>query len=263
MSHAEFKSNLVDLGEVQIEVLEYGKGPAVLFLASLGRGAEDYFEVATLVANEGFRTLLLQPRGIGRSRGPMKGVTLHHLADDVAGVIKKAVGEPAMVVGHAFGNFVARMTATDHPDVVRAVCVLAGTSGLVEIDPAANESVFKSSDMSLSEEERLFHLRRAFFAPGNDARIWLTGWYPETKDMQREAQKAVPREAWTAAGGKPVLNLQCADDTIAPSRHAHTLREKYGDRITTVMVSNAGHAAVEEQPKEIAEVIVRYIKTKL
>ena len=54
-----------------------------------------------------------------------------------------------------------------------------------------------------------------------------------------------------------------ADDTIAPSRHAHTLREKYGDRITTVMVCNAGHAAVEEQPHEIASVIVRYIKTKL
>ncbi len=263
MSHSDFLSSVVDLGEVQIEVLEQGKGPAVLFLASLGRGAEDYKEVGALVAKEGFRVLLLQPRGVGRSRGPMKGVTLHDLADDVAGVIRKMVGEPAMIVGHAFGNFVARMTATDHPDVTRAVCVLAGTSGLVEIDPTANESVFKSSDMSLSEEERLVHLRRAFFAPGSDARIWLTGWYPQTKEMQRAAQRAVPREAWTGAGGKPVLNLQCADDTIAPSRHAHTLREKYGDRITTVMVCNAGHAAVEEQPHEIAAVIVRYIKTKL
>ena len=263
MSHAEFVSSIVDLGPVQIEMLEQGKGPAVLFLASLGRGAEDYKEAGSLVASESFRVLLLQPRGVGASKGPMKGVTLHDLADDVAGVIKKKVGEPAMIVGHAFGNFVARMTAADHPDVTRAVCVLAGTSGLVEIDPTANESVFKSSDMSLSEEERLVHLRRAFFAPGNDARIWLTGWYPETKEMQREAQKAVPREAWTGAGGKPVLNLQTADDTIAPSRHAHTLREKYGDRITTVMVCNAGHAAVEEQPHEIASVIVRYIKTKL
>ena len=32
-------------------------------------------------------------------------------------------------------------------------------------------------------------LRRAFFAPGNDARIWLTGWYPETKEMQRRQRQ--------------------------------------------------------------------------
>src|SRR5205085_10649510 len=130
----------------------------------------------------------------------------------VAGVIKKMVGEPAFIVGHAFGNFVARMTAADHPDVTRAVCVLAGTSGLVEIDPRANESVFKSSDMSLSDEERLVHLRRAFFAPGNDASIWLTGWHPQVREMQHEALKSVPKDAWTGAGRAPVLNLHCADD---------------------------------------------------
>jgi pimeloyl-ACP methyl ester carboxylesterase len=153
------------------------------------------------------------------------------------------------------------MVAADRPDLVRAVVVLAGTSGLVVIDPQANESVFKSSDMSLSEEERLVHLRRAFFAPGNDARIWLTGWHPEVKVMQREAIAAVPKDAWTGAGSAPVLNLQCADDTIAPSHHAHTLRSKYGDRITTKMIMNAGHAAVEEQPEAIAEAIVSYIRT--
>ena len=120
MGHSEFMRSVVDLGQVQIEVLEHGKGPAVLFLASLGRGAEDYEEVASLVAKEGFRSLRLQPRGVGASKGPMKGVTLHDLADDVAGVIRKKVGEPAMVVGHAFGNFVARMTAADHP--ARSAC---------------------------------------------------------------------------------------------------------------------------------------------
>jgi pimeloyl-ACP methyl ester carboxylesterase len=260
MGHSEFTRSLVDLGDVQIETFEHGKGPAVLFLPSLARSAEDYVEVASLVAAQGFCSLRLQPRGIGASKGPMTGVTLHDLASDVAGVIRKKVGAPAVIAGHAFGNFVARMTAADHPDVVRAVVVIAGTSGLVEIDPTANESVFKSSDMSLPDEERLVHLRRAFFAPGNDASIWLKGWHPDVKAMQHEALKSVPKDAWTGAGGKPVLNLQCADDTIAPSRHAHTLREKYGDRIVTKMVANAGHAAVDEQPHAIAEFIVDYLK---
>jgi pimeloyl-ACP methyl ester carboxylesterase len=252
--------SVVENGASRISVYEQGQGPAVLFLPSLARGIEDYAHVGDLVAKAGFRVLRPEPRGIGGSTGPMTGVTLHDLAADIGAVIEKKVGGPAVVVGHAFGNFVARMLAADRPDLVRAVVVLAGTSGLVVIDPQANESVVLSSDMSLSEEDRLIHLRRAFFAPGNDARVWLTGWHPEVKAMQRAALASVPKEAWTGAGSAPVLNLQCADDTIAPAHHAHTLRSRYGERITTRMIMNAGHAAVDEQPEAIAEAIIDYIQ---
>src|ERR1700712_4049878 len=62
---------IVSRGAVDIEVLSQGSGPVIVMLPSLGRSGEDYDAVATMLASEGFRVLRPQPRGIGRSKGPM------------------------------------------------------------------------------------------------------------------------------------------------------------------------------------------------
>ena len=48
-------------------------------LPSLARDSDDYDEVAEGLAAAGFRVLRPKPRGIGRSTGPMTGITLHDL----------------------------------------------------------------------------------------------------------------------------------------------------------------------------------------
>src|SRR4051812_49817405 len=116
---AERRSELVRYGDVQIEVVVEGAGPAVVLLPSLARDSDDYDQVAEGLAASGFRVLRPKPRGIGRSIGPMTNITLHDLARDVAEVVKKVGGGRAGIVGHAYGNWVARMTAADHPELVR------------------------------------------------------------------------------------------------------------------------------------------------
>src|SRR5262245_42699971 len=107
-------------GDVRIEVLAQGQGSLVVLLPSLGRGAADFDAVAERLADAGYRVLRPQPRGIGGSRGPLAGIDLHDCAADVAAVIAQGNNGPAFVVGHAFGNRVARMLATDRPELVRA-----------------------------------------------------------------------------------------------------------------------------------------------
>src|SRR5215510_15595577 len=84
---AERRSELVRYDNVQIEVVVEGEGPAVVLLPSLARDSDDYDEVAEGLTAAGFRVLRPQPRGIGRSTGPMDGITLHELARDIAKVI--------------------------------------------------------------------------------------------------------------------------------------------------------------------------------
>src|SRR5262249_37038274 len=105
--------NIVACGEAQIEVLTQGQGHPIVLLPSLGRGAEDFDAIAERLAAASFRVLRPQPRGIGESRGPMAGIDLHSYAADIAAVIEHDGGGPAFVVGHAFGNRVARMLAVD------------------------------------------------------------------------------------------------------------------------------------------------------
>ena len=44
------------------------------------------------------------------------------------GLIKTLGGGRAVVVGHAYGNWLARMTATDHPELVRGVVIAAAAA---------------------------------------------------------------------------------------------------------------------------------------
>ncbi|HEY6241417.1 MAG TPA: alpha/beta fold hydrolase, partial [Burkholderiales bacterium] len=119
---------LVADGEVRIEVIAEGAGPLVVLLPSRGRDSEDFDEVAAGIAGAGYRVLRPQPRGAGRSAGPMKDLTLHDFARDVAVVIKHEDKGPAVIVGHAFGNWVARMTAADYPQLVRGVIIVAAAA---------------------------------------------------------------------------------------------------------------------------------------
>src|SRR5712691_1642887 len=110
------------------EVIAEGAGPLIVILPSRGRDSEDFDAVAAGIATAGYRVLRPQPRGAGRSTGPMKNITLHDLARDVAAVIEHEGKDPAVIAGHAFGNWVARMTAVDYPHLVRGVIIVAAAA---------------------------------------------------------------------------------------------------------------------------------------
>lgn len=109
LADAPKRVNVLVGNGASIEVLEQGQGPALVLLPSRGRGAQDFDELAARFAKAGYRVLRPQPRGIGGSTGPMSGITLHDLADDQAAVIRNVAREPVVMVGHAFGNWVAQI----------------------------------------------------------------------------------------------------------------------------------------------------------
>jgi len=115
---------LVRRENVTIEVIAEGRGPLIVMLPSLGRDSEEFDPAAKRIAAAGFRVLRPQPRGYGRSVGPMENLTLHDLARDVAAVIERENSGPAILAGHAFGHFVAKMTAVDFPKLVRGVILI-------------------------------------------------------------------------------------------------------------------------------------------
>lgn len=252
--------SVIHRGDIQIEILSQGSGPLIVLLPSLGRGAEDFDAIAARLAAAGFRVLQPQPRGIGRSVGPMSGIDLHDFANDVAAVIEHAANGPAFVVGHAFGNRVARLLATVRPDLVRAVSLVAANVGKDPSPPNVRAAIRTSADPDAPRAERLEALRFAFFAPGNDARAWLSGWHPEVLAAERIAGDRTPRGEDYAAGLAPVLYLQPDHDPLAHVGNAEEYKRALGDRITVVVIPHASHAAIAEQPAFVADELVRYAR---
>ena len=249
---------LLQQGDTTIEYHAQGHGPLVVLLPSLGRGAEDFDDIASRLAHA-CRMVAPQPRGIGASRGPMQGVTLHDYARDIAAVIENEGGGPAVIGGHAFGNFVARMTATDHPHLVRGVALL-GATHVWPVPPDVRESIMKSSDLSLDETVRIRHLQHAFFAPASDPRVWLGGWHPEVKKAQRVATDATPQAQWWHAGTAPILDVQPENDVMIPPESRSRYRDELGERVTIVRIANAGHALLPEQPQAVAEALLWFVE---
>lgn len=251
---------IVKEGNAQIEVFARGTGPRIVMVPSLGRGATDFDAIAERISAAGYRVLCPQPRGIGASTGALTGITLHDYARDVAAAINDDGGEPSVIAGHAFGNFVARTFAADYPKLTRAIALMAATH-VWPLPADVRDSINKSHQMSLPDEVRLRHLQHAFFAPGNDPRVWLGGWDEAVMLAERAATEATPRGEWWTAGTAPVLDLQPENDVCTPPASRNRYREEFGaHRVAVVTLPNAGHALLPEQPIAVAEALIAYLR---
>jgi pimeloyl-ACP methyl ester carboxylesterase len=262
---AEPEREIVYYDDIQIEVIAEGRGPLVVMLPSRGRGAEDFDGLASTIAKAGFRVLRPEARGAAMSLGPMQNLTLHDLAHDVAAVIRYAgFGAPAVIVGHAFGSWVGRMTAIDHPEFVRGVVMVAGAAKAYPAGfPAAkelSEAVRISGDVMLPANQRLKYLRLAFFAPSSEASIWLGGWHPAANEMQAAAGRATPQSEWWSGGTVPLLDLQAELDPFKPRAFMNEMRDEFGERATVVVIPNASHALIPEQPEAVADAVLDWIR---
>ena len=241
-----------------IEVHVWGEGPLVVMLPSLGRGAADFDRLASDVAAAGYRVACPEPRGLGASTVPNREETLATLAADVAAVVSEFGDGPAVVVGHAYGNRIARMTAANHPELVESLVLLA-CGGFVPVSDDMAVAMRAIFDPRSPPEARLDAVSRAFFAPGNDASVWADGWFAKLAHQQERATVSTPVGNWWAGGAAPMLAVQPADDRLAVPANADALIEAVGDRAEVVVIPNAGHALLPEQPEAVAQTVINWL----
>jgi pimeloyl-ACP methyl ester carboxylesterase len=160
-------------GGVTIKYAIDGRGPVVLMIPSLGRPAGDFDGLAARLVAAGYTAIRPQPRGIGASSGPMQGVSLRDLAADALSPVPADAG-PIIVIGQRVG----RMLATEYPERVRTMVMLAD-GGMAPMRPGAREALTVVFDTSLPPDKHIEMVRFAFFAAGNDATVWRDGWYPK------------------------------------------------------------------------------------
>lgn len=256
---ADRRRELVSAGPDRIDVIVEGEGPAIVLLPSSLRDSNDFDALAGLLAAQAFQVLRPQPRGMGRSSDPPPGMSLETLAADVACVIERLADGPAVVVGHAYGHWVARMTDIRHPERVRAVVALGAAAR--QFPPGMAQALAAASDPALGEDERLAALRLCMFAPGNDPRPWLQGWHPHLRTAYRQAAEHPPKDDWYSIANAPLLDLQAEHDAWRPPATRGELAQLLGRKVTVAVIPGAGHALVPEQPEAVARAIVGWIRS--
>lgn len=237
----------------------FGDSPdTVVLIPSLGRSGADFDAFASDVAASGYTAVAVDPRGTGETTGPLQGLTLHDLAADVAAVIAGLDHAPCHVVGHAFGNRVARCLAADHPSLVRTVILLAA-GGLVEPESEIRRAGQRCFQLDLPDSERLAAVAKAFFSPRSRPALWRDGWWPIAAAAQGAANAATQLEDWWTAGSAPLLVIQGLDDVLVPPANGRALSAELGERVELVELADAGHALLPEQPAAISRYVLAFL----
>lgn len=251
-SAMQVEQKIATNGVASIEYSVRGEGPLLMILASTGRGTAEFAPLADRLAMRGYRVALPEPRGISRSTGPMENVTFHDFADDFAAVVA-AEGGKAIIVGHAYGHWIAKTIAADYPKMTRGIVLLAGAAKSWPSE--LSDAITVISNPKSTREERLAKLRLAFFAEGNDPTSWLDGWHSDVIKSQSSARKLTNRKDWWAGGTAPILDLQASSDPFRPESSRMEAKGEFGNRVTVAVIEGASHALPAEKPLEAADAI--------
>ncbi|KAJ5743337.1 hypothetical protein N7533_010439 [Penicillium manginii] len=260
LANYKWPTQFVRSGEANIQVLVQGAGPTVVILPSYGRdGGDDYNYFTDSLVDAGYLVLRPQPRGTFESTGPMTNVTLEELAADVAAVIDTLGGAQAIVIGHAFGTFLAKVSSVLYPEKIPAIVVAA--PGGIELPTNIAGMPFITGNTSLPISDRLVALQTAFFAPDHDAHIWLDGWYPDVLAMEHAAVEAYGSLSshWGGADTAQVLEVIPADDPFQPKSQWNVTTNLYPNRATLKVIADASHALFPEQGKAVVEAILPWL----
>lgn len=92
---------------------DYGQGPAIVLVASWAMGAEMWEYQVPFFVEQGYRCVLLERRGHGRSDRPAHGYDLDTLSDDLAALLEHLGLTSVTLAGYSAGgaevaNYLAR-----------------------------------------------------------------------------------------------------------------------------------------------------------
>ncbi|WP_208987412.1 alpha/beta fold hydrolase [Roseibium marinum] len=233
--------------------------PTLCLVASTGRGPEDFAHLAEKLTEAGLRVVLPWPRGTGRSEGPLDGIDFHDLAADAAAALETEAGRGgAVIVGHAYGCWIARTVAQDRPDLVQGIVLLAAGGG--KWPSELSRGIDVAMDPDAPEAERLAALRLCFFAEGHDPRPWLKGWSGELVKAQRAARTETGRDSWWSSGTAPILDIVGLQDPFRPADARDFYLQEFAPRVDLVTVDGASHALPDEKPDEVAAIMVPWVR---
>jgi pimeloyl-ACP methyl ester carboxylesterase len=255
----ERRSVVSDGAEIEYFVSGPGDSLTVALLASWGRSASDFNELVAVLNAAGFGTLALQARGVDGSTLGSLSPSLHAFASDLAAAVQaEGVAGRIAVIGHAYGNRIARTFATDYPERVAGVVLLAAGGDMPP--PAEIQAAMPRVLLQLwPQTTRAAAIRLAFFAEGNPLpSYWLSGWYPLAGIAQGRATASTPFEEWGAGGDARMLILEPREDVLA-SGAGERLRGRFPDRVALEFIDGAGHALLPEQPDVLGRAVLAFL----
>ncbi len=278
-SQGEITSRSAKVEGVELHYLTAGHGPAVILLHGYAETSRMWRPIIPRLA-EKFTVIAPDLPGIGDSSIPKDGIDMITSAERIHLLVRSLGISKAKVVGHDIGLMVAYAYAAKFPAETEKLALmdafLPGVAGWEAIynSPdywhfrfrgATPEALVKGREAiyfayfwndlaadknhSLPEADRKAYVE-AYSKPGRMRAAWeyFATWPQLAKDFAKlsETKLAMPV---LSLGGEKSLGEPLAEQT-----------KLVATNVTAVVIKNAGHWILEEQPKETTDALLKFLE---
>jgi len=294
---AELPSRRVATNGIELNVTEYGEGPAVVLCHGFPELGFSWRHQVFALAAAGYRVLVPDMRGYGGSSRPADSAAYDILtvAGDLTGLLDDAGESEAVFVGHDWGAAVVWQLALAHPGRVRAV---AGLSVPIAPRPPVPPMLILRNRLGddfymvwfqqpgTAEAVLDRDVRRTLLADDIRVSAWSDGPLAP-RPFLAEEEFAVFVRAFEQTGftgglnyyrnidrnwaltehlaGRtidcPSLFLTGSDDLVAKFMPAGDLTDVLTDLREHIVLAGAGHWIQQERPEEVSETLIRFIRS--
>ena len=125
--HPTTRERQVATNGIKLHVVEAGDGFPVVFSHGFPELSYSWRHQIPALADAGYKVIAPDQRGYGQSDRPdaIEDYDIHHLTDDLLGLLDEAGHEKAVFVGHDWGSMVVGGMAALHPDRVAGVLTMS------------------------------------------------------------------------------------------------------------------------------------------
>jgi 3-oxoadipate enol-lactonase len=256
---------LVEVNGTSIYYEQEGAGPDVVLLPGLGASTHVWY-AQTKGLSAVMRLTAIDLRGHGRSGKPAGPYTMRLLADDVAALLRKPGGGPAVIVGSSMASLVCVELAAAHPELVSALVLVGGFATMPEV---GRERMRERARIAESEGmERLGDMvaATALGAATHQTQPALVGLFRSVLLANDPAAYAACCRAIADADVTPLLGrVRCptlvllgAEEQVAPLSAARMLKRGIPHAQVRVM-AGAGHLPFMEQPAAFSAALQEFV----
>ena len=259
-----------------------GAGHPLMLLPGLGMD-HSYYRLGEPLLRETCMTVLVDPRGVGRSRkDDPSGVTYgaELWADDFAALAREAGWASVDVLGSSLGGSMAQAMAVRHPGLVRSLIVVGGFSELdraMELNFSLRKKIVAQIGMGevLADFMGLSTMTREFMetaeglaimrANQENVRANAPGLYAAFLDSILHWGRRLPGQEgeapWTEkirAVACPTLVLTGDNDYFIPAKFSKIIADAIPGAVYEE-IAGGGHIPFIEKPAETARAVAGFL----
>jgi 3-oxoadipate enol-lactonase len=240
--------------------------PAVLLVMGLAYPAAMWFRLVPALA-EGYRVIRVDNRGAGRT-GDVPGApyTVETMAADCLAVLDAAGVDTAHIVGISMGGLIAQEIVLTVPERVRSLCLIATHPGIAHavVNPQAMAMLMQRGQMTPQEAAEASIPYN--YAPATPRERIEEDWavrFPLAATNEGYLAQVVGSSQWDGYNRiqgitAPTLVVHGELDGLVPPDNGRIIAGRIPG-CELVMIPNANHLLMTDQPEHVSKVLVEWL----